>query len=183
MATYSAILRGASRVYTVDHVEERLGLAESIGAVPVNFMESDPVEQIMSLEGDGRGVRRGVEAVGYEAINATGAEDSEVTLRNLIRVTAAHGGIGVVGLFGSFAAGGPDAGNAGIPYGDAYSKRVSIDGGVVLPLQMAGEIVPLIESGQARPSFIVSSVIGLEQAPEYYGRFNRTEESKVVIVN
>ncbi|HSR23228.1 MAG TPA: alcohol dehydrogenase catalytic domain-containing protein, partial [Candidatus Eisenbacteria bacterium] len=37
MAAYSALLRGASRVFVVDRVPERLGKAEQIGAVPINF--------------------------------------------------------------------------------------------------------------------------------------------------
>ncbi|KAL4934240.1 uncharacterized protein BDV17DRAFT_285964 [Aspergillus undulatus] len=171
LAAYFAILRGASRVYSVDRVQDRLDLAESIGAIPINFAVSDPVQQILELEPTG--VRRGVEAVGYEAINSSGVYDSDVTLRNLIDVTARQGGIGVVGLFSE--------GVGHIDYGQAYSKELIIKGGVVLPLQVASEIVPLIESGQAHPSFIVSQVISIEEAPEYYGRFNRTEESKVVI--
>ncbi|KZL80618.1 alcohol dehydrogenase -like domain-containing protein, partial [Colletotrichum incanum] len=43
LSAYSAILRGASKVYVVDHVEERLELAASIGAIPINFAKSDPV--------------------------------------------------------------------------------------------------------------------------------------------
>ncbi|KAL3435342.1 GroES-like protein [Aspergillus tetrazonus] len=171
LAAYSALLRGASRVYSVDRVQDRLDLAASIGAIPINFAESDPVEQILALEPNG--VRRGVEAVGYEAVDASGAVQSGITLRQLIDVTAQRGGIGVVGLFSS--------GQADIDYGAAYTKKVSVNGGIMLPLQVADEIVPLITSGQAHPSFIVSSVIGIEEAPEYYGRFNRTEESKVVI--
>ncbi|KAL4815624.1 hypothetical protein BDW67DRAFT_185626 [Aspergillus spinulosporus] len=171
LAAYSAFLRGASRVYSVDRVQDSLDLAASIGAIPINFEESNPVEQILALEPNG--VRRGVEAVGYEAVNASGVVQSGITLRQLIDVTAQCGGIGVVGLFSS--------GQADIDYGAAYAKKVSVNGGIVLPLQAAGEIIPLITSGQAHPSFIVSSVIGIEEAPEYYGRFNRTEESKAVI--
>ncbi|RDW89923.1 Alcohol dehydrogenase protein [Aspergillus mulundensis] len=171
LAAYSALLRGASRVYSIDRVRNRLSLAESIGAIPINFEDADPVAQILALEPNG--VRRGVEAVGYEAVDASGAIDSGITVRQLINVTAPRGGIGVVGLFSS--------GQADIDYGAAYAKMVSVSGGIVLPLQVAGEIVPLINSGQAHPGFIVTSVIGIEEAPEYYQRFNRTEESKVVI--
>ncbi|KAL3483503.1 GroES-like protein [Aspergillus germanicus] len=171
LAAYSAILRGASRVYSIDQVESRLALAESIGAIPINFNASNAAEQILALEPGG--VRRGVEAVGYEALNETGQVDSSATLRTLLNVTAPSGGIGIVGLFSE--------GIAEFDIGLAFSKRVSVDGGVVLPLQVASELVPLVESGIAHPSFIVSSVVGIEEAPEYYRRFNEYEESKVVI--
>jgi threonine dehydrogenase-like Zn-dependent dehydrogenase len=65
--------------------------------------------------------------------------------------------------------------------GEAYVKAITINGGIVLPLQVVSELVPLVTSGQAQPSFIVSSVIDIEDAPEYYARFSRREETKVFI--
>jgi threonine dehydrogenase-like Zn-dependent dehydrogenase len=41
MAAYSAVLRGASRVYVVNRVPERLQAAEKIGCTPINFIKSD----------------------------------------------------------------------------------------------------------------------------------------------
>lgn len=49
MAAYSGILRGASKVYVVDKVKERLHVAERIGATPIDFSQGDPVEQIIKL--------------------------------------------------------------------------------------------------------------------------------------
>ena len=47
LAAYSALLRGAAEVYVVDMIAERLEKAGQIGAVPINFLEGDPVEQIV----------------------------------------------------------------------------------------------------------------------------------------
>ncbi|KZL66451.1 alcohol dehydrogenase [Colletotrichum tofieldiae] len=47
------------------------------------------------------GLRRGVEAVGYEAENADGEVDASTTLHSLVDVVARKGGIGIVGLFDS----------------------------------------------------------------------------------
>lgn len=63
MAAYSALLRGAKKVFVVDRVPERLQKAEEIGAVPVDFSAGDPVEQIKEQtegagDGQGRGRRR-----------------------------------------------------------------------------------------------------------------------------
>src|SRR5205814_8949569 len=41
MAAYSSLLRGAAEVFVVDHNTSRLELAESIGAIPVNFEDGD----------------------------------------------------------------------------------------------------------------------------------------------
>jgi glutathione-independent formaldehyde dehydrogenase len=65
MAAYSAMLRGASKVFVVDRVLERLQKAEEIGAIPINFAEGNPVEQIKE-QTDGEGTDKGIDAVGYQ---------------------------------------------------------------------------------------------------------------------
>ena len=37
LAAYSALFRGADKVYSIDHVEARLVRAESIGAIPIDL--------------------------------------------------------------------------------------------------------------------------------------------------
>jgi len=51
MAAYSAVLRGASEVYVVDRVPERLQKAKDIGCTPIDFSKSDAVQQILDLRG------------------------------------------------------------------------------------------------------------------------------------
>ena len=51
MAAYSGVLRGASKIYVVDKVKERLDVAEKIGCIPVDFSKGDAVEQILKLNG------------------------------------------------------------------------------------------------------------------------------------
>lgn len=81
LAAYSAILKGASDVFIVDFVEDRLEKAKSIGAIPINFMKGNPVQQIASLrqqntllqesmrlgEAKMSWLLSGIDAVGYEA--------------------------------------------------------------------------------------------------------------------
>lgn len=86
MAAYSAVIRGASRVFVVDQVAERLQSAKKMGCTPINFREGDPVEKIIELNGGM--VDRAVDAVGYQAVGATGdKEQPNVVLDNLIAVT------------------------------------------------------------------------------------------------
>jgi threonine dehydrogenase-like Zn-dependent dehydrogenase len=47
MAAYSAVLRGASKVFVVDSVKERLQAAENIGCIAVDFSKVDSVEEII----------------------------------------------------------------------------------------------------------------------------------------
>ncbi|CAG8906460.1 unnamed protein product [Penicillium nalgiovense] len=51
MAAYSAALRGASNIYVVDRVPERLEAAKNIGAIPIDFTKGDAVDQIISHNG------------------------------------------------------------------------------------------------------------------------------------
>jgi threonine dehydrogenase-like Zn-dependent dehydrogenase len=97
LAAYSAILRGASRVYNIERVPSLLDLATFIGANPINFVESDLVEQILAQEPGG--VRRSVKVFGYEAEKATDQVESSITLRQAFNVIAPRGEIGIVGLF------------------------------------------------------------------------------------
>lgn len=76
LAAYSAGLLGARRVYSVDHVDARLGKAEEVGAAPVDFRAGDPVEQIRADRaraglplGEEKlpGVDKVIDAVGFQA--------------------------------------------------------------------------------------------------------------------
>ncbi len=81
--------RAPREVFVVDKEPDRLALAEQIGATPIDFSAGDPVEQIMDAT-DGRGVDRGVEAVGYQAHDPHGEEHPELVLDNLVDGGAHH---------------------------------------------------------------------------------------------
>ena len=105
MAAYSCVIRGAAEVYSVDHVKERLDKAEQIGAIPINYDEADPVEQIKSRR-NGEGTDKGIDAVGYQATSAgssaAGGEQDEVpniVLNQLIDVVSPTGALGIPGLY------------------------------------------------------------------------------------
>lgn len=100
MAAYSATLRGASAVYVVDRVPERLRVAEKIGCVGIDFSEGDAVDMI--VERNGGMVDRAVDAVGYQAVGSGKGGQEEVpnvVLEQLIRVTRPTGGLGIPGLY------------------------------------------------------------------------------------
>jgi threonine dehydrogenase-like Zn-dependent dehydrogenase len=97
LAAYSAILRGASRVYSIDSVPTRLERAASIGAIPIslNGTEGDPVQQILHREPNG--VTRSVDCVGYEAVNSILQPQENAIILDMVRVTAKRGGMGTIG--------------------------------------------------------------------------------------
>lgn len=125
MAAYSAVLRGASRVFVVDRVRERLDAAAQIGAVPVSFEESDPVQQIIELNGGM--VDRSVDAVGYQAVSKGGSKEvPNIVLENMIQVTRACGGLGIPGLYVPTDPGAPDSaaskGMISLSFGKLFEK-------------------------------------------------------------
>lgn len=111
MAAYSGIVRGASRVFVVDRVPERLEAAKKIGCEPVDFSKGDVVEKIVELNGGM--VDRSVDAVGYQATSGGSEEEvPNVVLEQCIRVTRPTGGIGVPGLYVPSDPGAPDQDSA-----------------------------------------------------------------------
>ena len=102
MAAYSAFLRGASRIYVVDKVLERLAAAKKIpGCMPVDFSAGEDAVEVIIRENDGKMVDRSIDAVGYQAVGS-GEGSSEVpniVLEQCIKVTRPTGGIGVPGLY------------------------------------------------------------------------------------
>jgi hypothetical protein len=70
MAAYSANLKGASEIFVVDKIKERLEKAGSIGATPINMGEGEPVDQILRVTGN-EGVDRGIDAVGFRGSSSS----------------------------------------------------------------------------------------------------------------
>nr|EAQ70672.1 hypothetical protein MGCH7_ch7g79 [Pyricularia oryzae 70-15] len=158
MAAYSACIRGASRIYVVDHVQQRLDKAREIGpgVVPIDFTKpgQSASEQILAL--DGGGVNRAVDCVGQECLNRELVVQQDYVLRECVAVTAAGGGVGVAG--------------------------VHILGAVLAdPAKMAPTLSRLVDAGRARPGFIVDEgPFDLDEAPELYRRFNEQKIIKVL---
>ncbi len=175
MAAHSALIRGATEVFVVDKVADRLALAEKIGAIPIDFSAGDPAEQILELTG-GLGCDRGVEAVGFQAHDAGGEEHPELTLDNLVKVVRSAGGIGVVGVYVPEDPGldQPErADRVGWQYGTFFSKGQSMGTGQAPVKRYNRQLRDLIIAGKARPSFIVSHEIGLDEAPDAYDMFDK----------
>ena len=125
MAAYSGVLRGASKVFVVDTVPERLQAVEKIGCIPIDFKKSDPVQQIIKLNGGM--VDRAVDAVGYQAVDPSGSkEQPSIVLEQCIMVTRPTGGLGIPGLYVPADPGAPDEqsknGQILISFGKLFEK-------------------------------------------------------------
>ncbi|KAK6378759.1 hypothetical protein LTR81_027816 [Elasticomyces elasticus] len=181
----AAKIRGVSRVFSIDRIEERLSRAASIGAIPIDFSHNDPVAQIKAYETCG--VSRSVDCVGMEAVDAYNHKDEGIVLRNMVDVTASGRGIGQIGIYHTqnSSRGAPLASTISprvvFPISDFWLKGLSYRAGVVDPKPLVGKLLSLISNDRAFANVISSSVIDIEQAPEYYKRFDAKQEIKVYI--
>ncbi|KAH8927766.1 GroES-like protein [Atractiella rhizophila] len=190
MAAYSAVIRGASKVFLVDRVPERLAKAKEIGATLVDFSKGDAVDQIIKLNGGM--VDRAVDAVGYQAVNDAGSKEiPNAVLTSLIRVTRPCGGLGIPGLYVPKAClpdpGAPDhtsaKGEILLPFGSLFEKGLTLGTGQCNVKKWNRYLRDLIISGRAKPSLVVTHEIGIDKAVEAYDKFDRRVEgyTKVLI--
>ncbi|MCJ1396846.1 hypothetical protein MMC11_000036 [Xylographa trunciseda] len=193
MAAYSATLRGASRVFVVDRVPERLAQAEKIGCISIDFSKGDAVEMI--IKKNGGMVDRSVDAVGYQATGSGEEEVPNIVIEQCIMVTRATGGVGVPGLYVPSDPGAPDEkskqGMMLMSFGKLFEKAshsgfciwladmdllrqgLSFGTGQCNVKKYNRYLRDLIIAGKAKPSFVVSHDIDIDDAPTAYEKFDK----------
>ncbi|GAA2338810.1 hypothetical protein GCM10009854_13930 [Saccharopolyspora halophila] len=186
MAAYSALLRGAARVFVVDKVQERLAKAEEIGAVPIDFGKGDPVEMIKDRTG-GEGTDKGVDAVGYQAQGGdTSEEEPAVVLNSLIETVRPTGRLGVPGLYVPSDPGGPSEeakkGMLLVAIGRMFEKGQVVGTGQCNVKRYNRQLRDMIVEGRAKPSFVVSHELPLTDAPDAYSKFDKRIEGYTKVV-
>ena len=192
MAAYSAVIRGAAEVYCVDHVQERLDKAESIGAIPINYDHADPVEQIKERRG-GHGTDKGIDAVGYQATSAgssaVGGEQDEVpniVLNQLIEAVNPTGALGIPGLYVPSDPGGVNEaakrGALSINFGKLFEKGLRLGTGQCNVKQYNAYLRDLIAAGRGSPDFVVSHEVPLDDAADAYTKFDRRVEGYTKVI-
>ncbi|MEV4731725.1 glutathione-independent formaldehyde dehydrogenase [Saccharopolyspora sp. NPDC049426] len=186
MAAYSALLRGASRVFCVDRVAERLAKAEEMGAIPIDFSQGDPVQMIKEST-DGEGTDKGVDAVGYQAqVGDASKEEPAIVLNSLIETVRPTGRLGVPGLYVPADPGGPSEeakkGRLLVSVGRMFEKGQVIGTGQCNVKRYNRQLRDMIISGRAKPSFVVSHELSLDDAPDAYSKFDQRIEGYTKVV-
>ncbi len=152
---------GAGKVVAVDMVPERLKLAESLGAIPVNPKETDADDVVLELT-SWRGADVVVDAVGHESALAA--------CFPLVRM---GGTISLPGMYAEV--------EGTVPIGDMWLKNITIMAGVANVQGHMDEVIELVRDGRLDPSVIISHRLPLSQAVEGYEMFDRKEALKVVL--
>lgn len=195
LTAYSSMLKGASEVYLIDKSEERLKRSESIGAIPINFKDGDPAEQIMGLRKNNKqlvdslrpgeekllGIDCVIDAVGFQALNRENLNEYKrnQVLMDMANLVNAGGNIGIIGVYIPNNPAAKDEneqnGNLILPWGKLWSKSVQIGTGVVPAKKYQPYLRNLIIAGKSKPSFIISDRININDAPEIYREFDKRD--------
>lgn len=202
LAAYSALLRGASEVYVVDHIADRLETARQIGATPVDFARGDPVEQILEIRRDNRALREmmrpgdekmagvmcGIDAVGYQALDREdpSRQKPNQVLEGLARLVNPTGSIGVIGVYLTEDPRGPTdeakRGEITHSFGKIWEKGIRIGTGQTPVKDYQMFLRDLIVAGRARPGFVVTQDLPLWTAPEAYRLFDKRAKGYTKVI-
>lgn len=197
LSAYSSLLRGASEVYLVDFHQDRLAKGAQIGAIPIDATGSDPVEVIMqmrreraSLPGEEKmaGVMCGIDAVGYQARdrNDPSRERPTQVIEDLARLVNVTGSLGIIGVYQPYDPGAASEeaqrGEYVLPWALLWVKQLTIGTGSTQAKRYAFQLRDLIATGRARPGFIVSHNVPLDEAPDAYRMFDQREPGYTKVV-
>ncbi|CAO3424376.1 zinc-dependent alcohol dehydrogenase [Azospirillum argentinense] len=188
MAIRSAVLLGAKQVIAIDHLPERLEMAEAGGAITINFDEESVVERLNELTG-GLGPEKCIDAIGMEAHvspsmpdtvydrakQMLGAEsDRPHVLREMIYVCRPAGVISIPGVYGGLV--------DKIPMGQLMNKGLTIRTGQTHVNRWTDDLLRRIEEGQIDPSFVITHTVSLDEGPEMYKVFRDKQDNCVKVV-
>lgn len=160
-AVQSARAAGATQVFAIDTVPERLDMARRFGAQALHLTEDDPKRAIRAATG-GLGVDVAVDAVGDPAPLA-------------LAISLARDA-GVVSGIGAY------AGRGEVPLGLAWLKGVTLRLGLANVIAHVDRVLAMISSGLLDPAPLVSTHMALRDAAEAYAMYDRREALKIVLI-
>jgi len=159
-AIQAARAAGATRVFAIDTVADRLDMARRFGATPIHLTDEDPKRAIRAAT-DGAGVDVVVDAVGDPAPLALAI--------SLVRDAGTVSGIGAY------------AGKGEVPLGLAWLKGVTLRLGLANVIAHVDRVLAMISAGLLDPAPLVTHHMPLDQAPDAYAIYDRREALKIVL--
>jgi threonine dehydrogenase-like Zn-dependent dehydrogenase len=201
MAARIALYKGASRVFGVDDVPERLEMARRNGVEPIAFSDQDDISVTLRELTDGRGPDSTIDAVGMEAHGAGAplaelaqkaagllpdALAAKVTEKAAVdRLTALLSCIDSVRRGGTVSISGVYGGQLDpLPMMQIFDKGLQLRMGQAHVKQWTPEILPLLE-GDDDPlgvDDLTTHQWPLDKAPEAYSMFQKKEDGAIKVV-
>jgi 2-desacetyl-2-hydroxyethyl bacteriochlorophyllide A dehydrogenase len=151
---------GAAQVLAVDSVEDRLRMAQTLGATPVHLEEDEPGKAIKRAT-EGRGVDVAVEAVGHPS-----------ALDMACRLARKAGTVSVIGVY---------AERTEVHMGVVWIKSLRLVTGQANVIAHVDTVLGLMASGMLDPTPLVTHHMSLDDAPEAYAVYDRREALKIVL--
>ncbi|MHC2104297.1 MULTISPECIES: zinc-dependent alcohol dehydrogenase [unclassified Methylobacterium] len=188
MTIRSAVLLGAEQVIAIDHLPERLEMAEAGGAITINFDDENVVERLNELTG-GEGPEKCIDCIGMEShVSPTmpdtvydrakqifmAESDRPHVLREMIHVCRPGGLISIPGVYGGLA--------DKIPMGAAMNKGLTFRMGQTHVQRWTGDLLRRIEEEQIDPSFVITHEVPLDKGAEMYRTFRDKQDSCIKVV-
>lgn len=187
----SSFLKGAARVFSVDHWPARLSKVKELGAEVINFDEENPVEKI-KRETNGKGAIC-IDAVGYEAVGHSGYangknkghDHSKVSdpayepsnplqiINWMCQTARKYSTISIPGVYTSA--------YDQFPLGQLFQKEIQIRMGQCPVKKYNEQLLHLIEVGRIDPKPLISHTMKLDDAPKAYNMFDRKGEVTKVV--
>ena len=189
-AAASAYMLGAERVIVIDRFPERLRLArEYCGATTIDYTEDDiiVVEALRDLTG-GIGPDVCIDAVGMEAHSNTAIglydkikqdlqleTDRPFVLRQALQAIRKGGTLSIPGVYGGVL--------DKVNFGAAFGKGIHMAMGQTHMHKYLKPLLNRIENKEIDPSFLISHMIGIEEAGDMYKiwRDKKEDVTKIVI--
>jgi threonine dehydrogenase-like Zn-dependent dehydrogenase len=194
-----ALHRGASEVFGIDLVDERLALARRYGVRALDLREHEDIaESLRSHTGD-RGPDSVIDAVGMEAhgsplgklthqlasLMPDTVTQKLMDVAGLDRLSVLHTAIDAVRRGGTISLSGVYGGSADpMPMMDLFDKQIQLRMGQANVKRWIDQIMPLLD-GDGDPlgvEDLATHKLALEQAPHAYEIFQRKEEGAIKIL-
>lgn len=186
-AVASAYLLGASKVIAIDRYPERLAKAESQGAHPLNYQETNVLEELRELTA-GRGPDACIDAVGMEAHtdftavqlydkvkqDVRAQTDRGQALREAILSCANGGTVSIVGVYGGFM--------DKFPTGSLMNRSLTVRSGQTHVHRYLPRLLEHIRNGDIDPTFVTSHRMPLKDASKAYDLFKNKKDACTKVV-
>ena len=185
-AIQSAFLLGAERVICIDHIPERLKLAEQVGAETIDYTKQDTLEELNSRT-SGRGPDHCIDSVGLEAHGvsldnvydkakqlARMGSDRPHVLRQAIMACRKGGTLSIPGVYGGML--------DKIPFGVAHAKGLTFKMGQTHVHRYLPTLLDHIENGRVDTTFLISHRLPIDEAPHAYKIFKEKKDNCTKVV-
>ncbi len=159
-AVQAALAGGATEVFAIDSVTQRLAMAGEFGATPIHLTEEEPKRVVRAAT-----EKRGVDVV----VDAVGDPGPLAMAVSLARDAGTVSGIGAY------------AGKGEVPLGLAWLKGLTLRLGLANVIAHVDRVLALIEAGKLDPSPLVTHHMKLDEAAEAYELYDQREALKIVL--